>query len=102
MPAVKYNEGLFDNLPLRSYHTQNQNFRERLHEMQSQGPQPHIGSANPAQSDGGRLGPGPRTGRMPRPPYSAFGVKPQPQPYDEEQAPPSTSFMQQQRPWFDF
>ena len=70
--------------------------------MQSQGPQPHIGSANPAQSDGGRLGPGPRTGRMPRPPYSAFGVNPQPQPYDEEQAPPSASFMQQQRPWFDF
>ena len=98
VPAVKPNDDLFDNLPLRSYHTQNQNHRERIYNEQVK--QREESSAQEAQSDagyaGGRLRSGGRMG--PRPPYGSYGVNPQAEPYDEEQA-PSMSYIEE-RPCF--
>jgi len=94
VPAVKPNDDLFDNLPLRSYHTQNQNHRERIYNEQVK--QREESSAQEAQSDagyaGGRLRSGGRMG--PRPPYGSYGVNPQAEPYDEEQA-PSMSYIEE-------
>ena len=95
MPAVKPNADLFDNLPLRSYHTQNQNHRERIYNEQQKANEGPIlgtkindsGPGNPRLRTGGRMGPA-------RPPYGVYDITLQAEPYDSEEAPPSTTFFE--------
>jgi len=90
VPAVKPNDDLFDNLPLRSYHTQNQNHRERIYNEQVKQREETSSAQETQYGAGGRLRTGGRMG--PRPPYGAYGVNPQAEPYDEEQAPSMSYF----------
>ena len=96
VPAVKPNDDLFDNLPLRSYHTQNQNHRERIYNEQVKQREETSSAQETQYGAGGRLRTGGRMG--PRPPYGAYGVNPQAEPYDEEQAPSMSYF--EERPCF--